>query len=239
MKLDVLAFGAHPDDVELSCGGTLAKLAKHGKAVGIVDLTRGEMGTRGTPDRREAEAAEAARILGVAVRENLGIPDGNIELTPANTLKVVQVIRKYRPDVILIPHWLERHPDHEHTHQLCRKAWFSAGLEKVETTVLGVLQDPFRPRAVYHYMQWYEFTPSFVVDISEEFEQRMQAVRAFASQFYNPQSNERETALSSPEFLRFMETRFAYYGSRIGRRYGEPFYSINIVGISDLFALTS
>ncbi len=239
MKLDVLAIGAHPDDVELSCGGTVAKLVKQGRSVGILDLTRGELGTRGTPETREAEATEAARILGVHVRENLDLPDGHIEIHHANMLRIVQLIRKYKPDVLLFPHWLERHPDHEHTHALCREAWFFAGLEKIETTVFGVKQEPFRPRAYYHYMQWYEFVPAFVVDISEEFEQRMQAVRAYRSQFYNPDSDERETSLSSPDFLHFMETRFAYYGHRIGRKYGEPFFSVNMVGVESPLDLTA
>ncbi len=239
MKLDVLAIGAHPDDVELSCGGTIAKLVKQGKHVGILDMTRGELGTRGTPEMREAEANEAARILGVRVRENLALPDGNIEVNQTNILRVIQIFRKYKPEVLLFSHWLERHPDHEHTHALCRKAWFYAGLEKIETTVLGVKQEPFRPRTYYHYMQWYEFVPTFVVDISDEFEQRMQAVRAFKSQFYNPDSDEPDTSLSTPDFLHFMETRFAYYGDRIGRKYGEPFFSVGMVGVQNLLDLVA
>lgn len=239
MKLDLLAIGAHPDDVELSCGGTLIKLVKQGKQVGVLDLTRGELGTRGTQHVREAEAAAATKILGVHVRENLDLPDGNLELTRANMLSVVRVIRKYKPDILLFPHWLERHPDHEHAHALCREAWFYAGLEKIETTVFGVKQDPFRPRAYYHYMQVYEFVPSFVVDITDEFEQRMEAVRAFKSQFFNPDSKERETYLSSPDFLDSLRTRFEYFGDRIGRKYGEPFFSVNLVGVDSPFALTS
>ena len=238
MKLDVLAIGAHPDDVELSCGGTIAKLVKQGRNVGILDLTRGELGTRGTPEIRDAEATEAAKILGVRIRENLELPDGSIEVSRTNILKIIQVIRKYKPDVLLFPHWLERHPDHEHVHALCREAWFYAGLEKIETTVFGVKQEAFRPHTYYHYMQWYEFTPSFVVDISNEFDQRMNAIRAYKSQLHNPDSNERETMLSTPAFLAMLETRCAYYGGRIGTAYGEPFYSVNMVGIHDLFDLT-
>jgi bacillithiol biosynthesis deacetylase BshB1 len=238
LKLDVMAIGAHPDDVELSCGGIIAKLVKAGKQVGLVDLTEGELGTRGTPEIRAQEASEAARLLGVKVRENLGMPDGNIELSIENRLTVIAAIRRYRPEILLFPHWLERHPDHEHAHQLCREAWFYSGLSKIRTTFGGAEQEPFRPRSYYHFMQTYEFVPSFVVDISAEFEQRMQAVRAFRSQVFDPESTEPQTFLSTPDFLHMLETRFAYYGDRIGRKYGEPFYSINFTGIDDIFTLT-
>ncbi len=238
MKLDLLAIAAHPDDVELSCGGTIAKLVKRGKKVGLLDLTRGELSTRGTLEIREAEAAEAARLLGVHVRENLELQDGSIEVNRANKIKVIEIIRKYKPEILFFPHWLERHPDHEHAHALCREAWFYAGLEKIETTMGGIKQEPHRPRSYYHFMQTYEFAPSFIIDISSEFEQRMQATRAFASQFYDPSSNERETFLSTPEFIEFLITRFSYYGDRIGRKYGEPFFSVNMIGIEDPFLLT-
>ncbi len=238
MKLDVLAIGAHPDDVELACGGTLIKLVKQGRKVGILDLTRGELGTRGTQKIRQAEAKEAAKILGVHLRENLGLKDGSIEVNQRSKLQVIQIIRKYKPKLLLFPHWLERHPDHEHAHRLCREAWFYSGLEKIETKLNGKKQEPFRPRSYYHFMQTYEFAPSFVVDISDEYEQRMNAVRAFKSQFYDPKSNERETFLSTPAFLEFLRTRFEYFGDRIGRKYGEPFFSVNMVGVSDPFALT-
>jgi bacillithiol biosynthesis deacetylase BshB1 len=238
MKLDLLAIGAHPDDIEITCGGTIAKLVKQGKKVGILDLTRGELGTRGTAELRETEASVAAKILGVHVRDNLKLQDGNIEINKDNKLQLVQMLRRYKPELLLIPHWLERHPDHEHAHSLSREAWFYAGLEKIETTFLGVIQEPHRPRAFYHFMQTYEFAPSFVVDISDEFEQRMEAVRAYKSQFHNPESDERETLLSSPEFLDSLAARFEYYGDRIGRKYGEPFYSVNLVGIDTPFNLT-
>jgi bacillithiol biosynthesis deacetylase BshB1 len=237
MKLDVMAIGAHPDDIELTCGGTVTKLVSQGKKVGLIDLTEGELGTRGTREIRAEEAREATRILGVSLRECLGIPDGNIELTIENRLKLIRVIRAYRPDILLFPHWHERHPDHEHAHQLCREAWFYAGLAKIQTQGDEEPQQPFRPRSYYHFMQWYEFTPSFIVDITDEYEQRMEAVRAFKSQFYSPNSKERETALSTPEFMEMLRTRFEYYGDRIGTKYGEPFYSVNMVGISDLYSL--
>jgi N-acetylglucosamine malate deacetylase 1 len=238
MKLDVLAIGAHPDDIELSCGGTVAKLKKQGKRVGIADLTEGELGTRGSRELRAQEAGNAARILGVDFRINLHMADGNIELSPENRLRVIELIRTYRPEILLFPHWLERHPDHEQAHRLCREAWFYAGLEKIVSTVDGTPQEPFRPRSYFHYMQAYEFIPSFIVDISEEYEQRMQSVAAFASQFHNPNSRDRETFLSSPEFLKMMQARFEYYGDRIGTTYGEPFFSVNLVGVTDLFHVT-
>ena len=237
MKLDVLAIGAHPDDVDLSCGGTIAKLVKQGRKVGIADLTRGELGTRGSSEIRAAEAAEAANVLGVHVRESLGMPDGNLETTFENRLKIVRVIRQYRPDVLLFPYAVDRHPDHEHAHTLCREAWFAAGLAKIETELQGTPQEPFRPRAYYHFMQWFEFQPSFIVDITEEYEQRMDCVRAFKSQFYNPESTEPQTILSTPEFLEMLRTRMAYYGDRIGKKYGEPFYSVAAVNVPDLFTL--
>ncbi|MDH3252215.1 MAG: bacillithiol biosynthesis deacetylase BshB1 [Ignavibacteria bacterium] len=238
MKLDVLAIGAHPDDIELSCGGTIVKLKKQGKRVGIADLTEGELGTRGSRELRAQEANTAARILGVDVRLNLHMTDGHIDLSQENRLKIIELIRTVQPEILLFPHWLERHPDHEHAHRLCREAWFYSGLEKIVTTVDGKSQEPFRPRSYYHYMQTYEFVPSFIIDISEEYEQRKQSVAAYESQFHNPASLDRETFLSSPEFLKMMEARFEYYGDRIGRKYGEPFFSVNMIGITDIFHLT-
>jgi len=233
MKLDLLAIGAHPDDIELSCGGTIIKMVKKGYSVGVVDLTEGEMGTRGSREIRAAEAAESARVMGVAVRESLGLSDGNIELTEANRLRVITAIRKYRPDVLLFPYPVDRHPDHEHAHQLCREAWFSAGLEKLKTTDGGVGQEAFRPRAYYHFMQWFEFPPAFIVDVTEEYEQRTAAMKAFKSQFYNPDSRETGTVLSTPAFLEMIRTRLEYYGDKIGKRYGEPFFSPHAVAVDD------
>ena len=237
MKLDVLAIGAHPDDVELSCGGTIVKLVRQGKAVGLLDLTEGELGTRGSREIRAEEAAEAARILGVSLRETASIPDGNIENNEDNRSRVIRVIRAYRPDVLLIPYHTDRHPDHEHAHTLCREAWFYAGLEKLKTDWNGVTQQPHRPKIFYCFMHWHEFQPTFIVDISAEFEQRMKAVRAFASQFFNPHSRERETALSAPGFLEMVETRLAYYGDRIGVAYGEPFNTSQVIHVSDITKL--
>jgi bacillithiol biosynthesis deacetylase BshB1 len=239
MKLDVLGIGAHPDDLELSCGGTLAKLVRDGKRVGLVDLTEGELGTRGSREIRAREAENAAEILGVAVRENLKIADGNIENTPEQRLQLVRVIRKYRPEVLLIPYHTDRHPDHERAHVLAREAWFASGLPKIGTLDGGHPQEAYRPRAYYCYMQWHEFQPSFIVDVAETMEIRLQAMQAFASQFYNPVSQEPQTVLSTPEFLEMVQTRLAYYGQRIGVRYGEPFWSPNPIRVNDLLALNT
>ncbi len=237
MRLDALAIGAHADDIELSCGGTVAKLVRMGCKVGIVDLTQGELGTRGSKEIRRKEAAAAARILGVSIRENLKIQDGNIEVNQKNILRLIRLIRKFRPTVLLIPHWLERHPDHEHTHQLCKEAWFYAGLEKIKTLENGKLQQPFRPAKYFHFMQKYEFIPSFIINVTNEFDIRMKAIGAYKSQLYDPESKERQTLLSTPEFIQFIVDRAKYYGTTIGVKYGEPFYSVDPIGINDLFSL--
>ncbi len=233
MKLDLLAFGAHPDDVELSCGGTIIKMVKKGYRVGVADLTEGEMGTRGSREIRAKEAKAAAAIMGIAARESLGLPDGNIETTRENQLAVVRAIRKYRPDVLLIPYPVDRHPDHEHAHTLCREAWFYAGLSKLKTRDRGAEQKPFRPRAYYYYMQWFQFQPSFIVDVTEEYDRRMEAMRAFKSQFYDPASTEPETILSTTAFIEMIRTRLQYYGDKIGTPYGEAFFSPEAVRVDD------
>lgn len=232
MKLDLLAVGTHPDDVELCCGGTLAKLVAMGYRAGILDITEGELGTRGTRAIRLKEAAAAGSILG-CVRENLRIPDGNIEINAANVKKLITVIRKYRPKMIIIPHWHERHPDHIHTHHLCREAWFYAGLRKITTTLGGRRQEPWRPDNYINYMQWYEFTPSFIVNISDVYHIRLKAIKAHKSQFFDPSSREPATKLSEESFLDFVETRAKLYGGKIGVKYGEPFYSVESVGIDN------
>lgn len=237
MQLDILAIGAHPDDVELTCSGTLAKCVRQGYKVGIVDLTAGELGTRGTKTIRQNEAREAARILGVHTRENLGMPDGNIEQNRKNLLRIIQLYRKFKPKILLIPHWHERHPDHVHTHYLCREAWFYSGLRKIETKLNGKKQEPWRPHYYFHFMQKYHFIPSFIVDISDVFDVRMNAIKAHKSQFYNPNSSEPETILSRREFLDWIETRAKFYGEMIGVRFAEPFYSVNPIGTDDIFSL--
>jgi bacillithiol biosynthesis deacetylase BshB1 len=237
MKLDVLAIGAHPDDVELACGGTVAKLVKQGRKVGIVDLTRGELGTRGSGEIREKEAAAATRALGAEVRENLELPDGDIVNNSENRVKLIRLIRRYQPDILIFPYSVDRHPDHENANVVCREAWFHAGLTRIQTLDNGEPQEAFRPRAYYCFMQWFEFAPSFIVDISEEMETRMEAVRAFKSQFFDPTSKDPETSLSDPKFLEWVKTRLAYYGSKIGTDFGEPFFSPLPLRIDDIWQL--
>ena len=236
MELDLLAIGAHPDDVELCCGGTLARAAKAGYKVGIIDLTEGELGTRGTRAIRAREAREAAKILG-CVRENAGLPDGNIEISIPNRLQLIRLYRKYRPKILLIPHFAERHPDHVRAHHLSREAWFYAGLRKIESEENGVKQKPWRPRNYFHFMQWQEFEPSFAVDISDVYELRLKAIKAHKSQLHDPGSKNPQTILSQKEFLEMLEARARYYGYRIGTRYAEPFYSVELIGIGDVFGL--
>ncbi len=235
MTLDILAIGAHPDDVELSAGGTVAKCVKLGYKVGLLDLTEGETGTRGTARIRAEEARDAAAILGVSVRENLRLGDGKFEVNEKNRRKVITIIRQYRPKILLIPHWHERHPDHVHANILSREAWYYAGLAKLETMQNGKKQAPWRPNNYFHFMQKYEFEPSFIVDISDVYELRVAAIKAHKSQFYDPDSKEPETFLSQKSFLDFMETRARYYGSKIGVPFGEPFYSVESVGLKDIF----
>jgi bacillithiol biosynthesis deacetylase BshB1 len=237
MKLDVLAIGAHPDDIELACGGTVAKLVQQGRKVAILDLTQGELGTRGSKEIRHKEAANAAKILGIEFRENLELPDGNIEITMENRLKLMSVIRKYKPEILLMPHNNERHPDHEHAHYLAKEAWFYSGLEKVPTYDKGKLQEPFRPKKYFYFMQKYGFIPSFIIDVSDQIDIRMNAVRAFRSQFHDPNSRERDTVLSRPEFLEIIEMQLRFYGHQIGVRYGEPFFSVEPIGLSDLYSV--
>ncbi len=235
MNIDVLAIGAHPDDIELSCAGTVATLVRQGYSVGIVDLTEGELGTRGSRALRRKEADAAAEILGVQFRTNLRLPDGNIEVNTTNMKKVIQSIRAHTPSVLLFPHWLERHPDHEHANRLCREAWFYAGLEKIKTIRNGKQQEPHRPGKCYHFMQKFEFVPSFIVDVSEVYDLKKKALAAFASQFHNPKSSERETLLSSAVFLDHVYARDMHFGSLINKTYGEPYFAVEPICVNTFF----
>lgn len=237
MKLDVLAIAAHPDDIELACAGTVAALTGAGKNVGILDLTEGELGTRGTRDIRRKESADAAKILGLALRTNLRLPDGNIAVTTKNVRLLISIIRAYQPGILLIPHWQERHPDHVHAHYLAKEAWFYSGLEKITTRYKGSKQSPFRPHKYFHFMQKYEFQPSFIVDVSDTYHKKKEALSAFKSQFHNPDSKERETMLSSAHFLESIYARDRHFGSMINVEYGEAFYSIEPVGVRSLFSI--
>lgn len=230
--LDVLAFGAHPDDVELLVGGTLVKLAKQGYRTGAVDLTRGELGTRGTETVRAKEAATAGKILQLNVRENLGIPDGHIEKSQDHILRVIRVLRQYRPRLILIPHWEERHFDHVHTSELVAEAAFYSGLKKIETG-----QESFRPFRVLYYVGRMGFRPSFIIDVSETYETKLKAVRAHQSQFHRGheevKGGEPQTFISSVYALEVFETMAKYYGAMIGAKYGEPYLMREAVELTD------
>lgn len=225
MNLDVIVFAAHPDDAELSMGGTIAKLTQNNFKVGIIDLTRGEMGTRGTPEIRQKEAFQAAVVLKIAIRENLLIPDGNIQSSKENLIKVIMAIRRYKPKIIFAPHFEDRHPDHIDASVLIKKAMFQSGLPKIKTFDKEVAQNACRPLHMYQYMLTYTFNPTFIVDISDTFRVKMNAVEAYASQFHNPKSTEPETFISQPHFIKYIESRASFYGFQIGKSYGEPFYS--------------
>lgn len=238
MKLDVLVFAAHPDDAELSCGGTLAALHASRKKTGIADLTRGELGTRGNAATRKKESLVAAKILGVSVRENLGMKDGLFEPSERNKLAIVKMIRKYKPDIVFANALHDRHPDHSRAARLVADACFLSGLVKIKTSVNGKKQNAWRPRAVYHYIQDRWLTPDFVVDISRFMKQRMDAIRAYHSQFYNPVSPEPDTPISSKQFLDSLEYRPRELGRLSGVEFAEGFQSEKIIGvknITDLF----
>ena len=220
MKLDAIFFAAHPDDAELSCGGTIRKLVKSGKKIGIVDLTLGELSTRGSNETRKIEAEKSNKVLGISVRENLKIPDGNIENNSKNRLKVIAVIRKYKPEIIFFPHFHDRHPDHYHTHMLVKNSAFYSGLVKIKTA-----SPPHRPRRNFYYMQSYVFEPKLIVDISDTFADKMKSIECYSSQFYNPKSKEAETYISSKKFMEFIKARAKFHGFQIGAEYGEPFYT--------------
>ena len=237
MKLNLLAFAAHPDDVELTCSGTLLLHQSLGKKIGVVDLTRGEMGTRGTPETRMQEAEVAARILKLDARENLGFADCFFRNDMEHRLKVISVIRKYQPEIVLATAVTDRHPDHGRAAQLVAESCFHAGLIKVETSVNGKPQNAWKIKALYHYIQNWNHKPDFLVDISDWMEMKMEAVRCFKSQFYNPASNEPETPLTSKHFLDIIRNRNAELGRGIGVAYAEGFTTARIPGVKDLFGL--
>jgi N-acetylglucosamine malate deacetylase 1 len=218
MPLDILAFGAHPDDVELHVGGTLAKMSARGYSVGVIDLTRGELGTRGTPAIRLREARRAAAVLGLQVRENLGLPDGEVLVTPKTRLAVIRALREYRPMTVLVPHWDEAHPDHANAGRLVAEASHHAGLAKIKTG-----QEKFRPKAILYYMLPPYVRPTFVVDITAHITQREEAIRAHKSQLFNAK-REPDTYLSQPDFLYRVDAVVSYYGTLIGRAKGEAFF---------------
>ena len=221
MKLDILVMAAHPDDAELSCAGTILKHIAAGKKVGIVDFTRGELGTRGTPEIRLQESADATKILGLHVRENLGIRDGFFRNDEETQLKLIEVIRKYQPDIVLANALEDRHPDHGKGAQLAIDACFLSGLRQIKTGDLPA----WRPAQVYHYIQDRYLEPDFVIDISAHWDQKEAAIRAFKSQFFDPSSAEPASYISSPDFLNFIQARGMEMGHKIGVKYGEGFQS--------------
>ena len=238
MKLDILAFAAHPDDIELSCAGTLLVHLAAGKKVGIIDLTRGELGTRGTPEIRAQESAAATEIMGIHVRENLGFADGFFENNQAHQLKVIQAIRKFQPEIILMNAISDRHPDHGRASVLVSESCFLSGLKQIETvSESGEKQPAWRPKNVYHYIQDRWHTPDFVVDVSEHWDKKEAAIRAFKSQFFDPDSSEPNTYISSPEFLEYIKARSREMGHLVGVAFGEGFTKEKFIGVRSLFDL--
>jgi bacillithiol biosynthesis deacetylase BshB1 len=223
MKLDILAFGAHPDDVELGCSGTIAKEISLGKKVGIVDLTRGELGTRGSVEIRNEESAKASELLGVSVRENLDMRDGFFVNDEAHQMKIIQMLRKYRPEIVLCNAVRDRHIDHGKGSKLVSDACFLSGLVKIETSLDGKNQESWRPKLVYHYIQWQNIEPDFVVDITDFIDQKTASILAYSSQFYSEGSNEPVTPIATKNFLESIHYRSQDFGRLVGVDYAEGF----------------
>ncbi|MFD2201007.1 bacillithiol biosynthesis deacetylase BshB1 [Shivajiella indica] len=237
MKLDILVIAAHPDDAELACSGTIAAHIAQGYKVGILDLTKGEMGTRGTPEIRMAESADASKILGLSIRENLGLKDIYFRDDEAHQLEIIKIIRKYRPEIVLANAVTDRHPDHGKGGSLASHACFMSGLRKIETNLNGQMQEAWRPKFVYHYIQNNYIKPDFVVDITPYWETKIESIRAFKSQFYDPSNKEPESFISSAGFLEFIEARAKEMGHSIMVKYGEGFTVERMIGVENLFSL--
>ena len=237
MKLDILAIAAHPDDIELACSGTLASHRDKGYRVGILDLTQGEMGTRGTPEIRLQESEASAKILGLNARENLGFKDIYFKDDLDHQVAIARVIRKYQPEIVLANAVEDRHPDHGKGGSLASHACFISGLRKLETEMDGVSQAPWRPKFIYHYIQNQYLEPDLVVDVSDYWEIKKDSILAFKSQFHDPDSKEPESFISSPEFLDFIEARSRELGHKINVKFGEGFTVERVAGVKDLFDL--
>jgi len=221
MKIDALFIGSHPDDIELTCGGTVCKLVKSGRKIGILDLTKGELSTRGNLAQRKKETEKATKVLGANFRKNLGLKDGDIQNNFANRLKLIKLIREYKPELVFAPYPSDRHPDHINASNLIRESVFYSGLRKIVTGKLKA----FRPNKVFYYRHAYDIPVSFIVDVSDVFEKKMEAIKCYGSQFYNPKyKNEPETYISSKKFLDDIKTRAKFFGFKIGVEYGEPFF---------------
>lgn len=233
MKTDILAFGAHPDDVELGCGGTIAKLVSEGKSCAIIDLTKGELGTRGTDEIRLEEAAQSAKILGVAARENLAMKDGFLVNSEEYQLRIVKMIRKYRPEIVLANAIDDRHPDHAKAAKLVSDACFLAGLRKIQTSMDGEFQEVWRPKQIFHYIQWKDIKPEFVIDISEHLNKKLEACMAFKTQFYDPKSTEPETPITSKDFYESLTYRAQDLGRLSGVTYAEGFTTEKLIAMKN------
>lgn len=235
--MDILVIAAHPDDAELSCSGTIAAQVAKGYKVGIVDLTQGEMGTRGTPEIRLQESENAARILNLSARENLGFKDIYFKDDEEHQHKLIQIIRKYQPEIVLANAITDRHPDHGKGSSLATNACFMSGLRKIETSFEGKAQNPWRPKFVYHYIQNNLIEPNFIVDITPFWQTKIESILAFRSQFYDASNSEPQSFISDPEFLPFIEARARELGHRIFTKYGEGFTKERFIGVHDLFDL--
>ncbi len=236
MKLDILVFGVHPDDVELSCGGILLTEKLNGKKTGVIDLTQGELGTRGTVETRKLEAASASNIMQLDVRENLQMADGFFVNDKAHQIKIITAIRRYRPEIIFCNAPEDRHPDHGRSASLVEDAAFLSGLRKIETTLNGISQEYWRPKYVFNYVQDKYLHPNFVMDISDVMDQKLDAIKAYTSQFNSPDTREPQTYISSPDFLESVIYRAKMYGKMIGVKYAEGFISKKMIGFNNFDA---
>ncbi len=237
MKLDILVLAAHPDDAELGCAGTIISHVNQGKKVGVVDFTKGELGTRGTPEKRLEEAKVSSELMGLTIRENLNFKDGFFVNDVSHQMAVIKTIRRYKPDIVLANAISDRHPDHGKAAQLATDACFYSGLMKIESEMDGQMQEAWRPKTVYHYIQSRYIIPDIVVDISGYWQRKMEAVLAFKSQFHDPNNDTPDTFISSPEFLLMLEARAKEFGHSIGAEYGEGFTVERYPGIKDLSSL--
>lgn len=237
MKLDILVFAVHPDDAELGCSGTILKEIAAGKKVGIVDLTRGELGTRGTAETRDQETIESSKILGIHARENLGMRDGFFKNDEEHQKMIIQMIRKYSPEIVLCNALHDRHPDHGRASELVSNAFFLSGLPKIQTELNGIAQLAYRPRLLLQYIQDNYIKPDILVDITEFFDKKMECIHAFKTQFFNTEGDGQETYISSPNFLKVVEARSREFGKSIQATHAEGFTSKKLLGVNDLMDL--